>query len=88
MTTTPLVGNNGRRAGDGRAHRGNRVQQGHADRTGRATDRISGSAAVTEAEISGATRLTVPYGAIFYDSMGNAWVYTNPEGLSYHPRTP
>ena len=27
--------------------------------------------------------MIVPYGAIFYDSMGNAWVYTNPEGLSY-----
>ena len=39
--------------------------------------------AVTAAEINGATKMIVPYGAIFYDSMGNAWVYTNPEGLSY-----
>jgi hypothetical protein len=39
--------------------------------------------AVTEAEVNGATRMIVPYGAIFYDSMGNAWVYTNPQGLSY-----
>ena len=39
--------------------------------------------AVTSAEINGAAKMIVPYGAIFYDSMGNAWVYTNPEGLSY-----
>jgi hypothetical protein len=52
--------------------------------TERAAQRIElQTGAVTEAEVSGAARLTVPYGAIFYDSMGNAWVYTNPEGLSF-----
>ena len=38
---------------------------------------------VTEQQISGAAKLTAPYGAIFYDAMGQSWVYTNPEGLSY-----
>ncbi len=28
-------------------------------------------------------KLTVPYGAILYDSSGNAWVYTNPEPQVY-----
>ena len=28
-------------------------------------------------------KLTVPYGAILYDSSGKAWVYTNPEPLVY-----
>lgn len=27
--------------------------------------------------------LTVPYGAILYDSNGDAWAYTNPEGNVY-----
>ena len=38
---------------------------------------------VTEQQINGAAKLTAPYGAIFYDAMGQSWVYTNPEGLSY-----
>jgi hypothetical protein len=28
-------------------------------------------------------KLTVPYGAILYDSSGNAWVYANPEPRVY-----
>ena len=28
-------------------------------------------------------KLTVPYGAILYDSSGKAWVYTNPEPRVY-----
>jgi hypothetical protein len=32
---------------------------------------------------SGATRLTVPYQAILYDSSGATWVYTNPAALVY-----
>ena len=38
---------------------------------------------VAETNVGGVARLVVPFGAIFYDSMGNAWVYTNPGGLSY-----
>lgn len=38
---------------------------------------------VTEQTIESTVRLVVPFGAIFYDSMGKAWVYTNPGGLSY-----
>jgi len=38
---------------------------------------------VTEQQINGATKLTAPYGAIFYDAMGRPWLYTNPDGLSY-----
>jgi hypothetical protein len=38
---------------------------------------------VTEQQIDGAAKLVVPFGAVFYDANGVAWVYTNPEGLSY-----
>lgn len=38
---------------------------------------------VSDAQFNGVAKSVVPYGAIFYDSMGNGWVYTNPEGLSY-----
>ena len=38
---------------------------------------------VVEHTFANETRLVVPFGAIFYDSMGNAWVYTNPGGLTY-----
>jgi hypothetical protein len=38
---------------------------------------------VTEQQIDGATKLVVPFGAVFYDANGQPWVYTNTEGLSY-----
>jgi hypothetical protein len=38
---------------------------------------------VTEQQIDGAATLVVPFGAVYYDPMGQAWVYTNTEGLSY-----
>lgn len=38
---------------------------------------------VTDEQIAGATKRVIPYGAVFYDSMGTAWAYTNPEPLVY-----
>ena len=38
---------------------------------------------VSEQQVDGVMRKVIPFSAIFYDSMGNAWAYTNPEGLSY-----
>jgi hypothetical protein len=38
---------------------------------------------VTEQQIDGATKLVVPFSAVYYDANGNAWVYTNTEGYSY-----
>ena len=38
---------------------------------------------VTEQQIDGAAKLVIPFGAVFYDANGQAWAYTNPEGLSY-----
>jgi hypothetical protein len=38
---------------------------------------------VTEQQIDGAATLVVPFGAVYYDAMGAAWVYTNTEGYSY-----
>jgi hypothetical protein len=45
-----------------------------------AIDRIAlETAAVEEA----GSRLTVPYGAVFYGIGGDAWIYTNPEPMVY-----
>ena len=38
---------------------------------------------VTEQQIDGAAKLVVPFGSVFYDANGVAWVYTNVEGYSY-----
>jgi preprotein translocase subunit SecF len=38
---------------------------------------------VTEQQVDGTSKLVVPFGSVFYDSTGQAWVYTNPEGYSY-----
>lgn len=38
---------------------------------------------VTEQQIDGAATLVVPFGSVYYDAMGVAWVYTNVEGYSY-----
>lgn len=50
----------------------------------RATERIGlQTAVVTEERIGNATRKVVPYGAVMYDTHGNAWTYTNPEPLAF-----
>jgi hypothetical protein len=52
--------------------------------TERAVQRIGlATGDVAEQQIDGTTKLVVPFSSIFYDSTGQAWVYTNPEGLSY-----
>lgn len=38
---------------------------------------------VAEQSGSGSGGLAVPYSAIIYDTEGNTWVYTNPEGSVY-----
>jgi hypothetical protein len=38
---------------------------------------------VREEEVSGASRLVIPYAAVYYDADGGAWVYTNPESLIF-----
>lgn len=45
-----------------------------AERIGLETARV-GSAA--------GTMTTVPYSAVLYDGQGGAWVYTNPDGLTF-----
>jgi len=52
--------------------------------TERASQRLDiQTADVTEQQIDGGTKTVVAYGAVFYDSMGNAWTYTNPEPLVF-----
>lgn len=41
------------------------------------------TAAVSEAQVDGATRTVVPYAAVIYDATGATWAYTNPEGLVF-----
>ena len=38
---------------------------------------------VRRSVVNGATRKIVPYAAILYDAEGQAWIYTNPEPLTY-----
>ena len=50
----------------------------------RASERlVMETAAVSEQTVDGSTRLTVPYAAIIYDTIGDTWVYVHPEPLSY-----
>jgi hypothetical protein len=49
--------------------------------TARAAERLAIETAAVEDGPGGT--LTVPYGAVFYDSNGEAWTYTNPEELVY-----
>ena len=52
--------------------------------TERASERlVMETVPVSEQTVDGATRLTVPYAAIIYDSNGDTWVYVHPEPLSY-----
>jgi hypothetical protein len=48
--------------------------------TPQAADRIGLETAAVR--VDGARRL-VPYSAVLYDGSGGAWVYTNPEGLTF-----
>ncbi|OGN83106.1 MAG: hypothetical protein A2X23_00020 [Chloroflexi bacterium GWC2_73_18] len=41
------------------------------------------TAPVSEEEVGGARRMVIPYAAVLYDADGNAWAYTNPEGLVF-----
>jgi len=38
---------------------------------------------VSEQQIGGAKRRTIPYAAILYDTEGNTWVYTSTEALTF-----
>jgi hypothetical protein len=38
---------------------------------------------VRQAQIRGTLRKVVPYAAVLYDPHGEAWVYTNPEPLTF-----
>ena len=38
---------------------------------------------VSEVDVDGAARSTVPYSSILYDLHGETWVYTNPEARTY-----
>ena len=38
---------------------------------------------VSNAQVGGTARKTIPYAAVFYDLNGATWVYTNPEPLTY-----
>ena len=38
---------------------------------------------VIAGRIAGSRRLVIPYGAVLYDADGAAWVYVNPEPLTY-----
>ncbi len=56
--------------------------------TQRASERlVMATAPVLEQTVDGSMRLTVPYAAIIYDTIGDTWVYAHPEPLSYR-RTP
>lgn len=41
------------------------------------------TALVAEQQIDGVKRLTVPFAAVLYDVHGGAWVYANPEPLTF-----
>lgn len=41
------------------------------------------TAPVSEEQVAGEQRTIIPYAAVLYDAQGNAWVYTNPEGLVF-----
>jgi len=38
---------------------------------------------VRQENVGGSSRLVVPYGAILYDTKGDAWTFTNPEPRTY-----
>ena len=38
---------------------------------------------VSNAQVGGTARKTIPYAAVFYDLNGTTWLYTNPEPLTY-----
>jgi hypothetical protein len=38
---------------------------------------------VRDAQVGGAARKVIPYGAILYDASGATWTYTNPQPLVY-----
>ncbi len=48
-----------------------------AERLGIQTDTVS------QEDISGASRIVIPYAAVYYAADGGAWVYTNPESLTF-----
>jgi len=50
--------------------------------TEHAVERVGIATAVIAADPQ-TKKLTVPYGAVLYDSSGKAWVYTNPEPRVY-----
>jgi hypothetical protein len=52
--------------------------------TDKAAQRIDlQTADVMAVQVNGAERRAVPYAAVIYDTAGNTWVYTNPEGLTF-----
>jgi hypothetical protein len=52
--------------------------------TQQASDRLDiQTAEVVEAQVSGGTRLVVPYSSVIYETDGSTWVYTNPEPLVF-----
>jgi hypothetical protein len=52
--------------------------------TERAVERLDIQTAETiEQTAGGTTQLVVPYSAVIYDTQGNTWVFTNPEGRVY-----
>ncbi|NNF53669.1 MAG: hypothetical protein HKN03_04410 [Acidimicrobiales bacterium] len=52
--------------------------------TQRASERLfMETTPVLEQTVDGRIRLTVPYAAIIYDTIGDTWVYAHPEPLSY-----
>jgi hypothetical protein len=49
--------------------------------TARAAERLG--IETTAVEVGAGPTLAVPYGAVLYDSSGDAWMYTSPEALVY-----
>ena len=52
--------------------------------TDKAAQRIDLQTAEVQAvQVGGAEHQAIPYAAVIYDTTGNTWVYTNPEGLTF-----
>jgi hypothetical protein len=41
------------------------------------------TAPIQESEVNGAKQKAMPYSALLYDTKGDTWAFTNPEGLTY-----
>lgn len=60
------------------------AQDGTVTLTEKAAERLQvDTAAVSEEQLDGQTRLVVPYSALIYDNNGGTWIYTSPDPLTY-----